>query len=398
MQEKTEVVESAPTAPDAIDPSTPTLETTDAAAQNRDDDDSHPWELDEIIAELDREYTGRLPERALREAQRRRAEITPRLIELIRAATAQMRDGEKPKGEGYFFAFFLLTEFRAKEALPAIFEAITLPGEGPLKLYDDVITETLERTLAALADTQIELLDALIVDRQVNEYVRWAAAGVYKHLVRNQEMTREDAVDRLRRHLREGCANPDADIVSLVAYELCDLGPTEALDDVREAYRLGLVDESLIRFDHFEKSIAIGEAGLREMLERCRPTGIDDTVEELRTWACFREPILRRADASASDSSTDPLDHDFEYDEYDEYDESADDDPLSADLQRIASFARRANAEVVRRIRGDDVQEHEVPRGFSETIRNTLPPVGRNDPCPCGSGKKFKKCCGARRD
>jgi uncharacterized protein len=21
--------------------------------------------------------------------------------------------------------------------------------------------------------------------------------------------------------------------------------------------------------------------------------------------------------------------------------------------------------------------------------------VGRNDDCPCGSGKKFKKCCGA---
>lgn len=25
------------------------------------------------------------------------------------------------------------------------------------------------------------------------------------------------------------------------------------------------------------------------------------------------------------------------------------------------------------------------------------PKVGRNDPCPCGSGKKFKKCCGARK-
>ena len=23
-----------------------------------------------------------------------------------------------------------------------------------------------------------------------------------------------------------------------------------------------------------------------------------------------------------------------------------------------------------------------------------LPKVGRNEPCPCGSGKKFKKCCG----
>jgi uncharacterized protein YecA (UPF0149 family) len=24
-----------------------------------------------------------------------------------------------------------------------------------------------------------------------------------------------------------------------------------------------------------------------------------------------------------------------------------------------------------------------------------LPPVGRNDPCPCGGGKKYKKCHGA---
>jgi preprotein translocase subunit SecA len=23
------------------------------------------------------------------------------------------------------------------------------------------------------------------------------------------------------------------------------------------------------------------------------------------------------------------------------------------------------------------------------------PKVGRNDPCPCGSGKKYKQCCGA---
>jgi preprotein translocase subunit SecA len=27
-------------------------------------------------------------------------------------------------------------------------------------------------------------------------------------------------------------------------------------------------------------------------------------------------------------------------------------------------------------------------------VRREGPKVGRNDPCPCGSGKKFKKCCG----
>ncbi len=31
----------------------------------------------------------------------------------------------------------------------------------------------------------------------------------------------------------------------------------------------------------------------------------------------------------------------------------------------------------------------------STTIVNKEAKVGRNDPCPCGSGKKYKKCCGA---
>ncbi|MGZ5203150.1 MAG: SEC-C metal-binding domain-containing protein, partial [Telluria sp.] len=32
-----------------------------------------------------------------------------------------------------------------------------------------------------------------------------------------------------------------------------------------------------------------------------------------------------------------------------------------------------------------------------ETVRRDEPKVGRNDDCPCGSGKKFKKCCGAEQ-
>ena len=28
-------------------------------------------------------------------------------------------------------------------------------------------------------------------------------------------------------------------------------------------------------------------------------------------------------------------------------------------------------------------------------LRREAPRVGRNEPCPCGSGRKFKKCCGA---
>ena len=27
-------------------------------------------------------------------------------------------------------------------------------------------------------------------------------------------------------------------------------------------------------------------------------------------------------------------------------------------------------------------------------VKRTVPKVGRNEPCPCGSGKKYKQCCG----
>lgn len=30
----------------------------------------------------------------------------------------------------------------------------------------------------------------------------------------------------------------------------------------------------------------------------------------------------------------------------------------------------------------------------SKTVKRKTPKIGRNDPCPCGSGKKYKHCCG----
>lgn len=35
-----------------------------------------------------------------------------------------------------------------------------------------------------------------------------------------------------------------------------------------------------------------------------------------------------------------------------------------------------------------------IPMFRNEPIVNSDPKIGRNDPCPCGSGKKYKKCCG----
>jgi preprotein translocase subunit SecA len=45
--------------------------------------------------------------------------------------------------------------------------------------------------------------------------------------------------------------------------------------------------------------------------------------------------------------------------------------------------------------RGEEFQEG-LPeeRPSVEQYKRSEPKVGRNDPCSCGSGKKYKKCCG----
>lgn len=49
--------------------------------------------------------------------------------------------------------------------------------------------------------------------------------------------------------------------------------------------------------------------------------------------------------------------------------------------------------EVQAQLNGAEMPQEEEPE-ISFTFHNETPKVGRNDPCPCGSGKKYKKCCG----
>jgi preprotein translocase subunit SecA len=57
--------------------------------------------------------------------------------------------------------------------------------------------------------------------------------------------------------------------------------------------------------------------------------------------------------------------------------------------------ARETKAEVTA-LQGERQEaQHSPTAGPPTTVRRSTPKVGRNDPCPCGSGKKYKKCHGA---
>jgi len=62
-------------------------------------------------------------------------------------------------------------------------------------------------------------------------------------------------------------------------------------------------------------------------------------------------------------------------------------------------MVRIQREEEVEEIRQKQKQDYVMSRGedtpAKQTIKREGGKVGRNDPCPCGSGKKYKKCCGA---
>ncbi len=71
-------------------------------------------------------------------------------------------------------------------------------------------------------------------------------------------------------------------------------------------------------------------------------------------------------------------------------------------IVRFKAFYTDSNGEDIEHHERSFFQKHEGKWYFvdgepaqQDPVRREEPKVGRNDPCSCGSGKKYKKCCGA---
>lgn len=70
-------------------------------------------------------------------------------------------------------------------------------------------------------------------------------------------------------------------------------------------------------------------------------------------------------------------------------------DELAAAMERIQSSPFK-NAFDTAGVTEEDICAllEEIRKEKVDTMRYEQAKVGRNEPCPCGSGKKYKKCCG----
>ncbi len=153
-----------------------------------------------------------------------------------------------------------------------------------------------------------------------------------------------------------------------------------------------LTEKALARYE--EKEQEIGETDLRElervvMLKVVDQKWMDhiDAMDELKDGIGLRAYGQKDPVVQYRIEGTDMFDqmiYDIQYDVV----------KILLNIQKQAEIRRteaaritNASLENINDVNGGAEQAH-------VTVKNEEPKVGRNDPCPCGSGKKYKNCCG----
>ncbi len=286
-------------------------------------------ELNEILEKLSVFGSDQpLPREALAEAVRQREAVTPYLLDALDKVYEDVKNGREdiwndPVYDLSYYALFLLSQFREKRAYPKVLRMLTLDPETLDIVLGDMLTST-GNILYSTYDGDLAPTLAVISDATLDPFARGAALRLLEGLYRDGRLPRETLDELLRGYLEAlGKGEDDSMFGGMLISVIADCDLYELAEDVREAFRQEKID--LLRmgdFDGFFDELYNGD----ESGDETRT--IDDTIGELRGWACFRrEP---------------------------------EDKPS---IHEILSWK-----------------------------------VGRNDPCPCGSGKKFKKCCLPRKE
>jgi tetratricopeptide (TPR) repeat protein len=285
----------------------------------------------EILEEL-RLNRGWFPRHAVESAVARRDEIVPELLRILDEAIARPQELlAEAAVMSHIYALFLLAQFREPAAYARVVRFFRTPGETAVDATGDVATESLDRILAALHHGDLRPIHELIEDAAASQWARGAAVCALPESVFSDQLSRDEAVSRLTPLFRGRIEREPSNVWNCLVSVAADLHATELTADLRRAFEDGLVDPLFIRPAKVEEALREAREVVLERSRRRSKGLIVDTVREMSWWACFDREGRRR----------------------------------------------------------------ELPPAVLQPIRRNEPKVGRNAPCPCGSGRKHKKCCGS---
>jgi Protein of unknown function (DUF1186)/SEC-C motif len=284
-----------------------------------------------VIEELS--IPGRLPVEAIRAAQADRDTMVPIFLRTI-DDFLELQSPVDPNA--LFFIFHLLGEWREKSAYWSLAVLLRLPGEVLDSILGDCITETTHRVMAAVFDGDPDPLYEIIRDPEADEYVRAKMCQAIAMLTRRGDLPRDATAAFLRDCYTQLEPQKDCYVWRGWTDAVAWLGLTELKPLVQQAFLRGAIDPAWLTFREFEEDLqyTVEHPDAEPLHTDGKLTLFGETVAEMSGWACFKP-----------------------------------------------------------KAQSDDMPDWGLRASLAIPHRDPLRKVGRNDPCPCGSGKKFKKCC-----
>jgi hypothetical protein len=301
------------------------------------------------------------PRHALRQAVEKKDEIIPHLLNALERAADNPEGVLEDDDDTRVYAMFLLAQFREKRAYPLIVKLASHPPELVDALLGDIPTEDLANILASVSMGDTGLIAELAANSDAEEFTRAAAIRSWLSLVVSGQRSRDEAMAYYKSLFEGGLEDRNEVVWSELVDAANDLFPEEVYDHIKKAYKDGLVDEYVVHPDWVDEQMATGKEEVLADLTEWNHL-VEDVTVEMRAWFENRE-------------YGDEWDEDEDWSEEDEWNDEDEDDEWGADFWKRSVM------------NGNNFEPIEPYKAAEKT--------GRNDLCPCGSGKKYKKCCGA---
>lgn len=291
----------------------------------------------EIMRELARDDI--FPKAAMAAAGERRDELTPVFVELIgrvgRQPVSSMRDADLI---ALIPVFYLLGEWRVTHAYRPLLRLLRRPTRALDHTLGDAVTEASFRVIAGTFDGDLQPLFDAVLDQRADDFARGSLMSALV-LIAELHPDQRPSIEGFFRSFRERHLKASTEMLLAWTEAISDLGLEDMAEAVRELFDKGLIPKDCCDFSDFLEDLHATRDGNGVTSNSRYEQGlITDSIAELSKWHCYTDAFFEQQKAHK----------------------------VSNDL-RVAPW--------------------------TELFKNPAQPVGRNDPCPCGSGKKYKKCC-----
>lgn len=256
--------------------------------------------------------------------------------------TIEMGDEEEYPPEFPIHALFLLGELASEESLPVVLNMLSQSDEYLEFYFGDMVTEAIWEPLFRIANEQMDELKSFIEAPGVDTFAKAAVLDVLVqiglHFPERVESLAAIFSQLVDFYLQDELPDDvfDKTVIAFITTSVMDLQLDALLPAIKKLYEMGRIDISVNGL--WEDYMELWEEAPDYSYKREVLSIKDRYLKIVTTWAGYQDTADEPENPSMPDTS---------------------------DLW------------------GDEA---------NTPVRNEGK-VGRNDPCPCGSGKKYKKCC-----